>query len=356
MNALAFYTDSDPARMDSLYRESGLYRPKWDAKHSADGRTYGQMTIDEAISRTFGRSFPKSSRSNPQGEKKQKPELPPWYVLSRNGHASFKGGVLSAHLHETIPAFNMGQTYYLYENGVYAQVENDHVLSVIQGYMIDEYMQATHVDQVFKLWKNKVYRRTEEINRDSNKHIINFQNGLFDVYMKELMPHTPTHLSIRQLNVSFDLNAECPQFLKFISEVVRPDDVPLIQEIMGYLLAPFTEAQKVFILYGPSRTGKSTLLRIVEGIIGMQNISHVTMQKLDGRFDTQSLHGKLLNLFSDLPAKPLEDIGIFKALSGEDTVYADKKGKDPFSFVNKARLIFSANHLPKVREVSDAGV
>jgi len=46
---LAFWTGKDENRMDSLFRQSGLFREKWDKKHSADGKTYGQMTIDKAV-------------------------------------------------------------------------------------------------------------------------------------------------------------------------------------------------------------------------------------------------------------------------------------------------------------------
>lgn len=51
-NLLAFWTGNDAARIDSLFRLSGLYRSKWDERHGNDGRTYGQMTIDKATDRT----------------------------------------------------------------------------------------------------------------------------------------------------------------------------------------------------------------------------------------------------------------------------------------------------------------
>jgi len=46
---LAFWTGSDAIRIDALFRRSGLFRNKWDERHGADGRTYGQITIDKAI-------------------------------------------------------------------------------------------------------------------------------------------------------------------------------------------------------------------------------------------------------------------------------------------------------------------
>jgi primase-polymerase (primpol)-like protein len=49
---LAFWTGRNALRIDSLFRQSGLFRPKWDERHSADGRTYGQLTIEKAVERT----------------------------------------------------------------------------------------------------------------------------------------------------------------------------------------------------------------------------------------------------------------------------------------------------------------
>jgi hypothetical protein len=46
---LAFWTGGDAAVLDEMFRRSRLYRDKWDKRHSSDGRTYGQMTIQKAL-------------------------------------------------------------------------------------------------------------------------------------------------------------------------------------------------------------------------------------------------------------------------------------------------------------------
>ena len=46
--SLAFWTQ-DAAQLDRLFRTSGRMRPKWDDRHSGDGRTYGAMTVDTAL-------------------------------------------------------------------------------------------------------------------------------------------------------------------------------------------------------------------------------------------------------------------------------------------------------------------
>ena len=47
----AYWCNSDPDQMDRLFRQSALYRSKWDAQFSGHGRTYGQVTIWNAIRR-----------------------------------------------------------------------------------------------------------------------------------------------------------------------------------------------------------------------------------------------------------------------------------------------------------------
>ena len=46
---LAFWTTRDPGRIDRLFRQSGLFRDKWDEKHSVEGKTYGEATIEKVV-------------------------------------------------------------------------------------------------------------------------------------------------------------------------------------------------------------------------------------------------------------------------------------------------------------------
>ena len=50
--ALAFWTGRDREQMDRLFRQSALFREKWDKVHHADGATYGEETLEQAIART----------------------------------------------------------------------------------------------------------------------------------------------------------------------------------------------------------------------------------------------------------------------------------------------------------------
>ncbi len=49
---LAFWTGRDADHIDRLLRQSKLFREKWDERRSADGRTYGELTVEKAINGT----------------------------------------------------------------------------------------------------------------------------------------------------------------------------------------------------------------------------------------------------------------------------------------------------------------
>lgn len=69
---LAFWTGGDIARMDRLFRQSGLMRDQWDKPHRGDGATYGEMTMQKAISNSEFYNPPK-----PKPEPQPEPPPPP---------------------------------------------------------------------------------------------------------------------------------------------------------------------------------------------------------------------------------------------------------------------------------------
>jgi putative DNA primase/helicase len=108
------------------------------------------------------------------------------------------------------------------------------------------------------------------------------------------------------------------------------------------------KAQKAFVFVGAPNAGKSTLLSIAQDILlGAENVSNIPWQGLADRFNKAELFGKLANIFADLPSKAIDDGGMFKALTGEDSIIAERKNRDPFTFRPYARFLFSCNDLPK---------
>ena len=269
----------------------------------------------------------------------------PWYEEQEKG-LKFLPFVLAKHLSETRDVYYGGESFLIYENGVYNISGEKEAGRIIMDYMLPNYCTMASIRDCRDQWDILVSMDFDVFNR--NPYLVNVRNGLLDIRDMRFKEHTPSYLSTVQLNVEYNPQAHCPQFEKFLNEVLDCRLIPLVQEILGYLLTTNTSAQKSFVLLGPARTGKSTLLWVVEYLLlGKKNVSNIPWQEIGDKFKTAELLGKLANVFSDLPSKSIDDTGIFKVVTGEDYLMAEKKNKNPFKFRPFARLVFSCNELPK---------
>jgi len=286
-------------------------------------------------------------------EKKQKQNggSRPWLVTTERGIIKFLPGVLARHLAETVHAFYAGETFFIYKSGVYAEREDTEAAGIVKTYLPDVDCRSARITDALNLWKLDILKSADALNPDPL--LVNLKNGLLDVQTGAFEKHDPVVMSVIQLNCDYDAAAECPLFLKFLDEVLPPENILLIQEFFGYCLIPVTIAQKAFILHGPGQSGKSTVLSVLEKLLGERNVSNIEWQDLGDRFKTANLFNKLANIAADLPARAIEDAAMFKAIVGEDTITAERKFKNPFSFKPFARLLFSCNKLPYSRDQSD---
>lgn len=345
-NALAFYTGKNANEMDMIFRKSALFRSKWDQIHYADGRTYGDAVIENAIEQTTVVFEKNNGTSNKKAKDKVKTEeIPIWYEKSKNS-LILKSGILAEYLAENMNFIFARGTVYQYCDGVYKALKEEEVKAIIYSKLNRNYSKSTQVKDVLDQLKIQILFDPSLLDSPQHLRTINFKNGLYDIENRKLNPHALDFYTTFQVNAEYNPSADCPHFMNFIAKSMDADDILIAQELLGYLLIPTTVAEKAFILYGPGRSGKSTFLKLIEFILGKEHYSSISMQDLADKFKPALLVDKLANIFADLPNKRLEDTGIFKAIvSGDTIVVQDKFGK-PFPFNNKARLIFSCNELP----------
>ncbi|MGU8527451.1 phage/plasmid primase, P4 family [Clostridium perfringens] len=294
------------------------------------------------------RNFKKERGNKAKSKNKSKPKNSgnlPWYEEQEKG-LKFLPFVLAKHLSETRDVYYGGESFLIYENGVYNISGEKEAGRIIMDYMLPNYCIMASIRDCREQWDILVSKDFDDFNR--NPYLVNVRNGLLDIRDMSFKEHTPSYLSTVQLNVEYNPQIDCPQFKKFLNEVLDCKLIPLVQEIVGYLLTTNTASQKAFVFWGPARTGKSTLLWVVEYLLlGKKNVSNIPWQEIGDKFKTAELLGKLANVFSDLPSKSIDDTGIFKVVTGEDYLMAEKKNKNPFKFKPFARLVFSCNELPR---------
>lgn len=242
------------------------------------------------------------------------------------------------------------ETIFLYQNGVYKDIAEP-VIKEECNKRLGEYLLKNRANEVIFNIKASTY-----IDRNTTpRHLINIKNGLFNVETMELQEHDPEIFTITQIPITYNPDMDCPKIKNFIEEIAEPDDIPLLQEVCGYCLYRSGLFQKAFLLFGPKKAGKSTFLKLLTTFLGKENTSNVALQDLaKNKFSIAELYGKAANIVSDISAEGLQQTATFKQLTGEDYVKAERKYRDPFSFDNYAKLIFSCNKIPRTDDHDDA--
>ena len=152
---------------------------------------------------------------------------------------------------------------------------------------------------------------------------------------------------------AMDKPQPAPRFQQFLNEVlVTPEletdeDMKLVlQEMFGYYLLNTTEAHQMFFLVGEGRNGKSVVLNILEEMIGLNFVSHKTIESLTTKeFAVADLIGKKLNICNEDESKFVKS-DRFKALVAGDFVEARRLYQQGFSMKPYTKYAFSTNEPP----------
>lgn len=251
-----------------------------------------------------------------------------------------------------------GKTYF-YVNGVYLEHGDLAIKRLLQSYYQDftgpkgralvptnTYDEIVRKVEILNLRSLSVFQSTEPV--------FNVANGVLNLETLELEQPSPERYILNESPVEYNPDAECTEWLEFLDTTLDKKFHDTVQEIFGYSLWPDYHVHKAFMLYGPPRSGKGVTISVLEGMIGQEDCSHVSLQNIVGnRFMPAELYGKKINTYGDLPSAMIVDPGVFKAACGGDGLTVEKKNGQPFTMYNKAKLIFSANQLPKLSAMAD---
>lgn len=154
--------------------------------------------------------------------------------------------------------------------------------------------------------------------------------------------HAPYRLSVNYTPTT----KPTPLFDKWLNDVFVEEDIPIVQEIMGYCLVPVTSAQEAFFLVGDAGVGKSGLGTILKSILGNAFESINTQELVSKRFQIATVENKLIAYDDDLGSAALEETGLLKKLITADTpIPAERKYGEPFNFLPYCRVVACANFM-----------
>lgn len=282
-------------------------------------------------------------------------KLTPGKYIGKNGKSAKEkehtkiGELVDDLLHDYIfKTYDDTEEILVYQGGRYIKNGEKIIKDECQR-VVGNQMLTTHiVNEAIGHIQRSTYVNRKNFDRDPE--IINLKNGLLNLNTNEFIEgHTPDYLSTIQIPVIYDPIAVCSNISKFFSEVLKQENIQLAHEIFGHCLVRNYSMQKAFLFIGDGANGKSTFLDLLREFLGGENCSSQSLYALETiRFAVAELEGKLANIFADLPYSEISRASMFKMLTGGDAIQAEEKFKQPFSFINYAKLLFSTNKPPTI--------
>jgi putative DNA primase/helicase len=205
---------------------------------------------------------------------------------------------------------------------------------------------------------------------DANLLLFNVQNGTYDLATNSLREHRRGDYITRLAPVTWDLQATCPRFFQFLSEIF-PDNQDLIdyvQRLFGYCLSGLTTERILPFLIGQGANGKSVLCNVMlRGIFGKEQDGYgmetsfttfITSRYSSPdkpRNDLTRMRGKrfVTASESDDPHAKM-DTALLKRISGNDDMAVRANFQQEFQFTPQAKVFLRMNNEPRILDDTDA--
>lgn len=236
---------------------------------------------------------------------------------------------------------------HIYDTGVYVNSFREIEVAMIR-----------HIPALTQSQRREVLAYLELVAEKTEVSLPNFValgNGIYDLKTDQLREYSPEIVIKNRIPVSFSPDVYDQTVDKTLNKICCQDAELrlLLEEAVGYILLRRNELGKLFILTGSGSNGKSTFLDMLKFFLKPENFSALALEEIGQRFKTAEMFGKLANLGDDISNQYIQETAVLKKLVTGETVNVERKGKDPFEFDNYAKLIFSANDIPRMNDLSD---
>ena len=356
---LAFWTGRNAEQIDRIFRDSALFREKWDERHGAG--TYGDLTIRKAIEIQTTVYDPEYKNAR---------------ALSDMGNS-----IRFARMFKETLRWCPEIGWLLYKEGRWARDETNQILLMAEECVRAIYCEAAaatdkderkailrHAQQSESLQKRKsmiegaaprLAVRAEEL--DADPWVLNVLNGSIDLRTGKISQHDPAQLLTKIAPVVFDPNADRQRFDRFLVEIFPDEDrfgigniqvIHFVKKFLGYCLTGSCSEQIMAVAWGGGANGKSTLLGVIQEMLGdyatTTPAETLLAKKGDAGIpnDIARLRGMRLVIASETAEGRRMNTALIKQLTGQDQLTARFLRKEFFTFSPQFKLVLVTNHKP----------
>jgi putative DNA primase/helicase len=198
---------------------------------------------------------------------------------------------------------------------------------------------------------------TDQLNTRTD--LLNLPNGTLNLETGELFPNNPNDLITQTFGAELDEDAQCPQFEQFMQDAVPDPAVRgYVQRALGYSLLGRPVERAMFMLHGPSGTGKSVMTSVMTQMFGDYGAtapaSTFRQKQQEASLDLHMLRSKRFVATSEMPEGVMLDEELVKRVTGGDMVTTRGLYERYQDWRPRCVVWIATNFLPKVNSDDNA--
>lgn len=191
---------------------------------------------------------------------------------------------------------------------------------------------------------------------DADEFLLNTPSATYDLRkgVSFKFDHSSSHFITKQTNVDpSDKGVSTWKEALYTFFLGDEDLIDYVQKIVGLSAIGKVYVEALIIAYGEGRNGKSTFWNVVSRVLGSYsgNISADMLTagcRRNVKPELAEAKGRRLLIAAEMEEGMRLNTSNVKQLCSTDEIYAEKKYKDPFSYIPSHTLVLYTNHLPKV--------
>ena len=214
-------------------------------------------------------------------------------------------------------------------------------------------------NNMLKFAKSEPGVAKEEKDFDSHKHLVQFDNGVYDLRNMEFRSGTPNSYITKSVGYNYHPKAKSKRFEAFLHEIFNGNSnlINYIKKYIGYTLSGEVTDQSFLLLHGNGSNGKSVFLNTIRHLLGEYAVntpfSTFETQYGNATNDLANLSGSRLVTSSELSGqKDKINEERLKVISGGDTITARFLYQEYFEYNPQFKLFLAMNRLPNVKDQS----
>lgn len=250
---------------------------------------------------------------------------------------------------------------------VYAQTSAGIAEEMRQGFVtfVNKYNKLNERKKLIEDTKCEV--TVQRLRFDAKTNLLNLQNGVLDLETLEFKEgHDPDDLLSKIANAEYDPDATCEEWERFLGQSLSDDEetITFLQVVLGLALTCDTSVECMFILLGPTRSGKSTTAETIQKMLNPEDDGYAcacnpetfAVKKFDDASrpssDVARLAGRRFVVTSEPPKNMLFNVARLKQLTGRDMITARFLHENEIQFYPQFTLVMTANNAPRVNDMT----